>query len=238
MGHGFGSRPGPSSCGETKTAAVDGSITGTAEIDLGIGGMTCASCAGRVERALAGVPGVRSAEVNLATERARVALTPPVAALDDLLAAVRKAGYEARPTAQVSPLDGADRSRRELARVVMAAGAMPALYFESSALPMTFVLLGKWLEVRAKGQTGAAIRALAGLRPDIARLRRNGAEMDVPLAAVRAGDVLIVRPGERVPVDGRVIEGGGGVDESMLTGESLPVEKVPGRPGHRRLDEH
>ena len=104
----------------------------------------------------------------------------------------------------------------------------PALYFESSALIVTFVLLGKWLEARAKGQTAAAIHALMRLRPDTARVRRAGAEQEVPLALVRVGDTVVVRPGERIPVDGRLIEGGGSVDESMLTGESLPVDKAPG----------
>ncbi len=107
-------------------------------------------------------------------------------------------------------------------------GHTPPLYFESSALIVTFVLLGKHLEARAKGQTAAAIRALIALRPDTARVRRDGVETDVPLDSIRAGDIVVVRPGERIAVDGRVIEGGGGVDESMLTGESLPVEKAVG----------
>ena len=104
----------------------------------------------------------------------------------------------------------------------------PALYFESSALLITFVLLGKWLEHRARGQTAAAIRALMRLRPDTARVRRNGAEIDLPIAALRVGDVVVVRPGERIPVDGRVIEGGAAIDASMLTGESLPVDAAIG----------
>jgi Cu+-exporting ATPase len=108
------------------------------------------------------------------------------------------------------------------------AGRAPALYFESSALVVAFVLLGKWLEGRAKNQAASALRALAALRPDTARLRRGGAEVEVSLAAVRVGDVAVVRPGERMPVDGRVVEGGGGVDESLLTGESRPVEKGVG----------
>jgi Cu+-exporting ATPase len=107
-------------------------------------------------------------------------------------------------------------------------GHVPPLYFESSALIITFILLGKWLESRAKGQAAAAIRGLMSLRPETARVLRGGREEDVPLASVRVGNVVVVRPGERIPVDGRVIEGGGSVDESMLTGESLPVEKGPG----------
>ena len=107
-------------------------------------------------------------------------------------------------------------------------GHAPALYFESSALIITFILLGKWLEGRARGQTAAAIRALTALRPDTARLRRGGTETMVALREVRIGDIVVVRPGERIPVDGRIVEGGGSVDESMLTGESLPVEKAVG----------
>ena len=108
------------------------------------------------------------------------------------------------------------------------AGHSPPLYFESAALITTFVLLGRWLEARAKGQTAAAIAALVRLRPDTARLRRDGTEKTVPLDSVRVGDVAVVRPGERIPVDGRVVEGAASVDESLLTGESLPVDKQPG----------
>ena len=294
--------------------AKAGYAAATETIDLQVGGMTCASCAGRVERALARVPGVLSSEVNLATSRARVTFLDGATDAAPLAAAVRAAGYEAGPVADAAPAapddPGADarRSRHELHRALLAAalsapllagmgghrfglavavpgwlqfllatpvqfwlgwgfyaagwraarvgagnmdllvalgtsaawglstwglltapghGAAP-LYYESSALVVTFVLLGGWAEARAKGQTASALRALAALRPDTARLRRDGAERDVPLAAVRVGDLVVVRPGERIPVDGRVAEGGGGVDESMITGESLPVEKAPG----------
>jgi Cu+-exporting ATPase len=105
---------------------------------------------------------------------------------------------------------------------------MPQLYFESSAVVITLVLLGKWLEVRAKRQTTDAIRALQALRPDTARVRRGGAEIEVPLAEVVVGDEVVLRPGERVPVDGLVLEGRSQVDESLLTGENLPVAKQPG----------
>jgi len=101
----------------------------------------------------------------------------------------------------------------------------PSLYFESSALVITFVLLGKWLEARARGQTAASIRALTALRPETARVRRDGGEVTLPLADLRPGDVVLVRPGERIPADGQVLEGRASVDESMLTGEPLPVEK-------------
>ncbi|WP_431854178.1 heavy metal translocating P-type ATPase [Azospirillum sp.] len=282
----------------------------SAAFDLQVGGMTCASCVARVEKALKKVPGVTQASVNLATERAHVA--GHGLALADLIAAVERAGYEAAPvaeqTAATPPAEA--RSGRELRHVLIAAalsaplvvgmvgdllgaplmlpawaqfalatpvqvwlgwrfyaaawkavragagnmdllvalgtsaawglsvytwltahaGHTPHLYFEASAVLITFVLLGKWLEARAKGQTAAAIRALMGLRPDTARVRRGGAETEIPVDQVRVGDMVVIRPGERVPVDGRVVEGAGSVDESMLTGEPLPVEKAAGAP--------
>src|SRR5215472_3279938 len=108
----------------------------------------------------------------------------------------------------------------------MAAGAMP--YFEVSALLMTFLVTGRWLEARARGGTTEAIRRLMDLSPRTARVLRDGQEMDVPVGHIVVGDLVRVRPGERVPVDGAVSEGASTVDESMLTGESLPVEKGPG----------
>jgi Cu+-exporting ATPase len=115
----------------------------------------------------------------------------------------------------------------------VAATFVPALhtepvFFETSALLITFVLLGKLLEARAKGRTGDAIRKLMGLAARTARVVRDGDEIDVPVSDVRVGDIVIVRPGEKVPVDGIVTEGSSAVDESMLTGESIPVEKQPG----------
>jgi len=299
----------------TVAAAIEavsraGYAAATRTIDLSVAGMTCASCVSRVERALRKVPGVVAAEVNLATERARVTATAGTTP-EQLAAAVGNAGYEASPISETGAAQAggqAPRHRRELLHVIIAAalsaplllgmaghlaglpwmlpgwvqfalatpvqfwlgwrfyvagwkavragagnmdllvalgtsaawglsvyellaasvGRQPALYFESSALIVTFILLGKWLEARAKGQTAAAIRALMQLRPDNARVRRDGAEREVPLSEVMVGDAVVVRPGERVPVDGRVTEGGGSVDESMLTGESLPVDKAPG----------
>jgi len=105
---------------------------------------------------------------------------------------------------------------------------MPHLYFESSAVIIMLVLLGKWLEARAKQRTVAAIRALESLRPDTVLVRRGGIEQAVPIAAVRTGDIVVVRPGDRVPVDGRILEGVSHLDESLLTGESLPVARQPG----------
>ena len=108
------------------------------------------------------------------------------------------------------------------------AGGMPHLYFEASAVVITLVLLGKWLEARAKHQTTEAIRALNALRPETATVRRDGAEQLVPIAQVKVGDLIVVRPGERIPVDGLVLEGASQVDESLITGESLPVARHEG----------
>ena len=274
-----------------------------APIVIGIEGMTCASCAARVERALRKVPGVSAADVNLATERATVQAGG--VALETVLAAVRGAGYGAHDTSPAAPPAPAlprDGWKVALAALLSAplvvpmlaglfgrhtmlpgewqlvlatpvqfwlgarfyragwqalragsanmdllvaigtsaafglsavswwrAGAMsPHLYFESSAVVITLVLFGKWLEARAKRQTTDAIRALNALRPDIARRRAGGVDSDVPIAAVRVGDLIVVRAGERVPVDGVIVEGTSHLDESMLTGESLPVARQPG----------
>ena len=112
--------------------------------------------------------------------------------------------------------------------VIMAAGLRPLTYFDSSTIVIGLILLGKWLEARAKGQTTGAIRRLMGLQATHARLVRGDVEEDVPLADVRPGDLLRVRPGEKIPVDGRVVDGASAVDESMLTGEAMPASKAPG----------
>ncbi len=322
---------------ELATAPHDADATPTRTAELEIGGMTCASCAMRVEKALAKVPGVASASVNLATETASVNLTAAAAAASDaLIAAVKKAGYEA---ALLAPPDAApdaapeladadvasapettagaavptaaerkrSQTRRELVAVLVCAlltlplivpmlgewfgvhamlppwlqfglasivqfvfgarfyraayravragagnmdllvalGTSAAygisvyqlathpedamhLYFEASAVVITLVRFGKWLEARAKRQTTDAIRALQALRPDRARIRVGADEREVPLAQVKVGTVVIVRPGERVPVDGAVLEGRTHIDESLITGESMPVAKQTG----------
>ncbi|MCL6430313.1 MAG: heavy metal translocating P-type ATPase [Anaerolineae bacterium] len=110
----------------------------------------------------------------------------------------------------------------------MGGKAVEGLYFETSAFLITFVVLGRWLEARVKGRTSEAIRRLMGLQPRSARVLRDGVACDVPIEQVAVGDILLVRPGERIPVDGQVIRGSSAVDESMITGESLPVEKGPG----------
>lgn len=275
-------------------------------VELSISGMTCASCVGRVEKALKAVPGVKHAEVNLATERAQISFDaglPP----ERLVAAVVKAGYEAQvvdastPAQHESPsapwwpvalaaglsfplvlpmlgmLFGQDWTLNSWIQLALAtpvqfwlgarfyragwkalragAGNMdllvalgtsagyglslyllfkhaehgtPHLYFEASAVIVTLVLLGKWLEARAKRQTTEAIRALHALRPEVARVRTDAGDIDLPLSRVKVGDAVVVRPGERVPVDGSVVEGASQVDESLITGESLPVAKHVG----------
>ena len=280
---------------------------------LKIGEMTCASCAGRVEKALRQVPGVLSAEVNLALETAEVRVAGnAAAALPQLVAAVEKAGYRAEAVneaqaganaASAAAAPGASGWPIVLAALLSAPLALPMagalfgqmwmldgwlqwllatpvqfwlgarfyragwkalragtgnmdllvalgtsaayglsvyqllahgehgmahLYFEASAVVITLVLLGKWLEARAKRQTTEAIRALNALRPETARLRKDGVERDVPIAAVRVGDQVVVRPGERIAVDGEILEGASEVDESLITGESLPVNKHAG----------
>jgi len=277
-------------------------------LELAIDGMTCASCVGRVERALLKVPGVRSAAVNLASERAHVeVLGPPDPAA--LIQAVGAAGYHATASSERRPAADAERRlQRErwavIAGLLLAAplvlpmfgelfgqhwmlpawiqfllatpvqfvlgarfyvagwkavragagnmdllvaigtsagyglslyqwwatpaGQMPHLYFEASAVVIALVLLGKYLESRAKRQTSAAIRALEALRPDRATRVIDGREEDVAIAALRLDDLVLVKPGERFPVDGEVIEGESQADEALISGESLPVNKAPG----------
>jgi Cu+-exporting ATPase len=264
-------------------------------IKLPIEGMTCASCVARVEKALKRVPGVASAEVNLATETATVGLAEG-AAPESLVEAVREAGYEARlapapkpardtswwPVAAAAALTAplflpmlggwalpgwlqlalatpvqfwlgarfyragwkALRARTGNMDLLVALGTSaayglsvymlwrhwghePHLYFEAGAAVITLVLLGKWLEARAKRQTTEAIRALQSLRPETARVVRDGKEVEIPAGQLAVDDLVVVRPGERIPADGVVVEGRSHADESMLTGESLPVAKGP-----------
>ena len=107
-------------------------------------------------------------------------------------------------------------------------GGMKDLYFEAAAVIITLILLGKYFEAVAKGKTSEAIKKLMGLQAKTARVIRNGTEEDIPIEEVEVGDIVVVRPGEKIPVDGKIIEGNSSIDESMLTGESLPVEKKPG----------
>ncbi len=275
-----------------------------------VSGMTCASCVVRVEKALDSVPGVVSANVNLASEKVTVEYAPATA-VAELKRAVSEAGYELGDEAETQE-DITAAYRREMNRVrdrfivavviagiimalmwtpeftgkpyllwalatpvqfwagwrfyrgawgalrqrtadmntliavgtsaayfysavaaafpavFTAGGIEPHLYFDTSAMIIALILLGRYLEARARGETSQAIKKLIGMQPKMALVVRDGGEVEVPVEDVRVGDLIRVRPGERVPVDGMVREGRSGIDESMITGESLPVEKGPG----------
>ena len=294
-----------------------------AHFELGVGGMTCASCVSHVEKALKKQRGVLEARVNLASERAYVEALAGSVDYALLAEAVREEGYEPHPVGGAAPDPFAARAaetavlRRNFllaalfstpvvvlemgghvlpsfgaavhgalghtapmllaaalttlvlfgparrfftlgfaslrrgspdmnALVALGAGAAYAYsllatfapnllpegtrhsYFESAALIVTLILFGRWLEARARGQAADAIGKLARLQPKIAHLRRDGLTLDVLIEEVRAGDILDVRPGESIPVDGEVIEGASHVDESLITGESAPVAKAVG----------
>ena len=289
------------------------------KIELPVTGMTCANCAANIERTLnKKVRGVTDASVNFASERASVEYLPSETSLDEIIAAIEKAGYGAiRPeSGETGDKDAEQRAREAEIRdqtvkfLVGAAFALPLfilsmgrdfgligawshapwvgwlffvlatpvqfytgwdyyvggykslqnrsanmdvlvamgssvayfysiavllypaagdhVYFETSAVIITLIKLGKMLEARTKGKTGGAIRKLMGLRPDTATVIEDGEEKTVPLTQVEQGDVILVRPGERIPVDGEVISGSSAVDESMLTGEPIPVDKSAG----------
>ena len=319
-----GERPSPAAL----VGAVEGAGFGVplAEATLAITGMTCAACSARIEKVLARRPGVISAEVNLATERAHVRFLPGALAPADLAAAVERAGYGVVGSADAPPVADAEAAAREADRralrrrlftaaaltlpiflldmgAMLVPGAHEALmaavprqtlwlllfalgtavqfgpglpfyraglaalrhgapdmntlvalgttaaygysvvatfvpsllpdgtrhvYYEAAAVVITLVLLGKYFEARAKGQTGAAIRALVGLQPQTARVVTAAGEVERAVAEVQTGDRVRVRPGERVPVDGRVVSGASFVDEAMLTGEPAPAEKSEG----------
>ena len=275
-----------------------------------VGGMTCASCVARVEQALSSVPGVISANVNLASEKATVEYiegTEPA----DLKLAVKEAGYELGSEAETledvttaaqreirtirnrlilaaslaipilalmwvpdfvgkpfllwalaTPVQfwagwrfyrgawGALRHRTADMNTLVAVGTSAAyfysmvavlfpglfasadvelgLYFDTSAMIITLILLGRFLEARARGQTSEAIKKLIGMQPKTALVIRDGKEMEIPVEDVQLGDLILVRPGERVPVDGIIRQGYSSIDESVITGESIPVEKKVG----------
>ena len=265
------------------------------EVELPIGGMTCAACARTVERQLGSTAGVTQASVNFATRIASVRYDAGLVDVEKLVAAVEDVGYEvpAGPQELAEQAEARDLRRRLLVGAVFALPvfllgmterwpivqlllALPVLgysglpffrdawtalrhgsanmntlialgtgtaflysvwvvftggmgvYFEASAVIVVLVLLGRMLEARARGRASDAIRKLMNLQPPVARVLRGGVESEIPLAEVLVGDQVIVRPGERVPVDGVVREGASEIDESMLTGESLPVAKLPG----------
>jgi Cu+-exporting ATPase len=288
-----------------------------AETELIVTGMTCTNCSQTVERVLnQKVPGVLSASVNFASERASVTYLPSVAGTDEMVTAIEKAGYGAVPTEESTAADAEaaarekevkEQSRRFLVGlaftlplfilsmgrdmglfgpwahaaamnwfflflatpvqfytgwdyyvggyrslrngsanmdVLVAMGSSVAyfyslfllifpvlgdhVYFETAAVIITLIKLGKLLEVRAKRKTGGAIRKLLDLQPDTAVVIKDGEEKETPIHQVKIGELLVVRPGGRIPVDGEVREGQAAVDESMLSGEPLPVDKVPG----------
>jgi Au+-exporting ATPase len=294
-----------------------------ATAELAIEGMTCASCVGRVERALRAVPGVTEASVNLATERATVKGSADAATL---IGAVERAGYTAHPVERSGAADAEAEARKDAERgrlrrdlwraavltlpvfilemgshvipgmhhliaatigmstswliqftlttavlagpglrfyakglpalfrgapdmnslvavgtlaayayslvATFAPGLLPAgtvnVYYEAAAVIVTLILFGRVLEARAKGRTSEAIRRLVGLQPRTARVRRGGSVVEIEAPDVAPGDIVEVRPGERVPVDGEVTEGESWIDESMISGEPLPVAKAAG----------
>ncbi len=295
----------------------------TADLELSLLGMTCANCATNIERALNKVDGVLSATVNYANEKAAVSYAPGAVNRSEMVAAVRKAGYDVVEAEGDEALEDAEAAAREaeiqhqktrlmvgilfslplflfsMSRdfglighwahatwvnwlflvlatpvqfyvgwdyyvgaykslrngsanmdVLVAMGSSVAyfysiavllartfwgsvalgdhVYFETSAVIITLIVLGKLLEARAKGRTSEAIKQLIGLQAKTARVVRNSQELDIPIAEVVKGDVVLVRPGEKIPVDGVVLDGRSAVDESMLTGESLPVNKEAG----------
>jgi len=292
-------------------------MASTEEISLSVGGMTCAACVARVERALAAAPGVELARVNLATRQAKVKYNPRLTNPGALTRVVTDAGYQVEGTSReqraprspeaeikefrrrfllalvlslpvwlsmVPPVTAAlGLSHHTLAFILLifatpvmfysgasffsgaasaarhrstnmdtlvalgtsaayfysawvtcfpdrvaAAGHEPAVYYDTAVMIITFILLGRWLEARTRGRASEALRRLFALAPPTARVRRGETEQEVPLAEVVVGDLVVVRPGEKIPVDGVVAEGASSVDESMLTGESMPVPKESG----------
>ncbi len=297
----------------------------TRSMDLAIEGMTCASCVGRIETALKAVPGVVDATVNLATEKASVRYFAGATNPSDFEAAVRRAGYQARPLEAAGAAEHESEAREQemgklrrslmlaavltlpvflvemgshlvpalhhfvagtiglqtswylqfvLASLVLfgpglrffkkgvpallrgtpdmnslvaigtaaawgysvvatfAADLLPAetanVYYEAAAVIVTLILLGRFLEARAKGRTSEAIKRLMGLQAKTARVMRGAEVVEIPFDQVQSGDLVLVRPGDRIPVDGEVNEGSSFVDESMITGEPVPVAKSVG----------
>ena len=307
-------------------AAVPSSTNG--RTSLVISGMHCSSCAGLIERQLKKVPGVSTANVNFAAEKATVVFDPTLTKIDDLVKAVEKAGYKGTPESEQNGVSQGQRQQEEIKHqwrkflfsfflsapmiyfmfmdffpwlpgtssllpvigiisLVLATpvqffigagfykgmisalkmktfnmdsliaigtsvaygysvfnfisfylkygsiygigGAkIPDLYFETAAFLITFVILGKFLEAKAKGRTSEAIKKLMGLQAKTARVIRNGQTLDIPVDQVVKDEIVVVRPGEKVPVDGMIVRGMSSIDESMITGESLPVEKNQG----------
>ena len=298
---------------------------GEEHVSLILGGMHCASCAGIIERAIKKMPGVKSASVNFAAEKARVIFDSSVSSVENLISAVDKAGYKASMHEEANTEEESAQKEKQIKSlwrkfiwgavlsapmlyfmfldffkflpggvaflpyigiisliltlpvqfiigkgfykgfwsglkmktfnmdsliaigtstaffyslwqfinyivannsVIGLAGAkIPELYFETAAFLITFVSLGKFFEAKAKGRTSQAIKKLIGLQPKTARVVRGSSTVDIPVDQVMSGDIVVVRPGEKIPVDGVIVKGQSSVDESMLTGESIPKEK-------------
>ncbi len=304
---------------------LSGHEAGKKKVTFAVTGMTCASCVSHVEKALKGVDGVSSANVNLASEKATVDYDPGKAGMADFRKAVEEAGYGVGAELGTEGAPGPDavteaarRETRTLLRKLFFAGAVGAymlfiaisefsgdwswlppffsnryllwalatpvqfwagwqfyrgawgalkhktanmntliavgtsaayfysvvailfpavftaggreasVYFDTAAIIIALILLGRFLEARAKGQTSEAIKKLIGMQARTARVVRSGEELDIPVEEVVVGDIIVVRPGEKVPVDGVIKEGHSSIDESMVTGESMPVEKGAG----------
>ena len=294
------------------------------KINLGLQGMSCASCGNRIEKVISNLPGVKSCNVNFAMEQAAIAYNPLQTSTEEIQKAVAEAGYSSYPIQKLESIrddrDIVDRAKSRnfklkiivggivslilifgslpmmtgldlpfipawlhnpwlqlvltlpvqfwcgyrfyigawqaskhrtatmdtlvalgtsaaylyslfatlFPRFFLDRGIMPEVYYETAAVVITLILLGKWFEHRARGQTSAAIRQLMGLQAKDARVIRNGREMGVAIDEVKIDDIVIVRPGEKIPVDGEVVSGSSTVDEAMVTGESIPVKKQPG----------
>jgi P-type Cu+ transporter len=278
---------------------IESRAAGTRHVALAIRGMHCAACVGRVERALAGAPGVSHASVNLASNRAAVDGDAAVLHPAELIVAVERAGYGAELLTErrTEPEAGAEQRWETLRVAAAAALSVPLLlpmlgvplpgwlqlgvaapvqfllggrlyrnawsalragsgnmdllvalgttaaflyslyllaagghhfYFEAGAVVITLVMIGRRLEDRAKRATTGAMRALLSLRPETARIARDGREIEIPADAVAVGDTILIRPGERLPVDGTIASGRSEFDESLLTGESMPVAREVG----------
>src|SRR3989338_4572131 len=318
---------------ETNNAAAEvktdtNQINSLQRANLSLSGMHCSSCAAIIERSLKKVTGVSKANVNFAAEKALVYYDEKSTSIDNLITAVKKAGYLASVVKENDPEFERNKREKEIKNLfeafmnsfllslpmfyfmlfdfiawipgkvlltpyigifslilstpvqfiiglrfykgmwsalrmktlnmdsLIAIGTstayfyslinfayyyiktgsltgltctkIPELYFETAAFLITFVILGKWLELRAKGKTSDAIKKLMGLAAKTARVVRNGSTEDISIDEVKVGDIILVRPGEKIPIDGKIVKGSSSVDESMLTGESIPVEKHEG----------
>lgn len=289
---------------------------GEHRVELDIGGMSCATCALKIEKKLGKMEGIKKADVNLATEKASLQYDSSKTNISEVIDAIESLGYTAKEIDKETVDTGKEQRRVEIKRlrallilsavlssplimamlltivnidiaflhdwrfqlavatpvqfiigarfyknsyyalkakspnmdVLVAMGTtaayflslynalfqpantagMKELYFEASATIITLILLGKYLEAVAKGKTSEAIKKLMGLQAKTATVIRNNEEVKIPVEKVRVGDIIIVKPGEKIPVDGEIIEGSSTVDESMITGESIPVEKKTG----------